>query len=146
MSPPQPGTRRVYHYEHRSEPLLPRRLFLKRLLIHASVAVGVVFASLGIGVLGYRFLEGLSWVDALLNASMILGGMGEISPIVTDAGKLFASAYALFAGAVFLVVASIVIAPVAHRLLHRLHLEDIGEGVPLEAPSPARRASLRRRR
>jgi hypothetical protein len=76
---------------------------------------------------------------------MILGGMGEISPLVTDAGKLFASAYALFAGAVFLVVASILIAPVAHRLLHRLHLEDIGEGAPLEAPSPARRQSRRRR-
>ena len=111
-------------YEHRSQPLLPRHLFLRRLLIHLGVALSVLAVCLGIGILGYRFIEHLTWIDSVLNASMILGGMGQISPITTDAGKIFASAYALFSGGVFLAVASILIAPVAHRLLHRLHLDE----------------------
>jgi hypothetical protein len=123
MSPARRSGRR-YLYEHRSQPLLPRHLFLRRLGLHAGVALGVVSVSLAIGVLGYRLLEGLSWLDALLNASMILGGMGQVNPVRTDAGKLFASAYALFSGGVFLVVASLLVAPVAHRILHRLHLEE----------------------
>jgi hypothetical protein len=84
--------------------------------------------SLAIGVLGYRLLEGLSWIDAFLNASMILGGMGEINELHTDAGKIFASIYALFSGGVFLAVASILIAPIAHRIMHRLHLEGSDQG------------------
>jgi hypothetical protein len=111
-------------YEHRSQPLLPRPLFLRRLLIHFGVALSVLAVCLGIGILGYRVIEHLTWIDSLLNASMILGGMGQISPITTDAGKIFASAYALFSGGVFLAVASILIAPIAHRLLHRLHLDE----------------------
>jgi hypothetical protein len=111
-------------YEHRSQPLLPRHLFLRRLLIHLGVALSVLAVCLGIGILGYRFIEHLTWIDSVLNASMILGGMGQISPITTDAGKIFASAYALFSGGVFLAVASILIAPIAHRLLHRLHLDE----------------------
>jgi len=85
---------------------------------------------LAIGVLGYRLLEHLTWIDALLNASMILGGMGQINPLTTDAGKVFASAYALFSGAVFLAAASILIAPIAHRLLHRLHLDEADDSPP----------------
>jgi hypothetical protein len=121
---PHARSRRHYPYEHRSEPLLPRPLFLRRLGLHAGVAFLLVAGSLAIGVLGYRFLERLSWLDALLNASMILGGMGQINPIRTEAGKIFASAYALFSGMVFLVVAGLLVAPVAHRILHRLHLEQ----------------------
>jgi hypothetical protein len=111
-------------YERRSEPLLPRRQFYRRLARHALVALGLMAGSLGIGILGYHLAEGLSWLDALLNASMILGGMGPVAELRTPAGKLFASFYALFSGAVFLGMAGIVIAPLAHRLLHRLHLED----------------------
>jgi hypothetical protein len=96
---------------------------MRRILNHALVGFALLAVSLGIGVFGYRFIEGLSWVDALLNASMILGGMGPVNKLHSDAGKLFASFYALFSGGVFLVVVSIVMAPVAHRLLHRLHLE-----------------------
>ena len=110
-------------YEHRSQPLLPRRLFVRRLLLHAGVAFALVGVSLGIGVLGYRVFEGLPWIDAFLNASMILGGMGEINVLRTDAGKIFASIYALFSGGIFLAVASILIAPIGHRIMHRLHLE-----------------------
>jgi len=119
-------------YEHRTEPLLPRRRFLRRLLRHALVALALLASSLGLGVLGYHFTEGLSWLDALLNASMILSGMGPVAQLHTQAGKLFASIYALFSGAVFLGIAGIVVAPLAHRLLHRLHLE---EGPPSEPGS-----------
>jgi len=119
-------------YEHRTEPLLPRRRFLRRLLRHALVALTLLASSLGLGVLGYHFTEGLSWLDALLNASMILGGMGPVAQLHTQAGKIFASLYALFSGAVFLGIAGIVVAPLAHRLLHRLHLE---EGPPSEPGS-----------
>jgi len=79
--------------------------------------------SLGLGVMGYHYVSGLKWIDALLNASMILTGMGPVDTMVTTKAKLFASFYALFSGVVFLGVASVLVAPFAHRLLHRFHLE-----------------------
>ena len=110
-------------YEHRSQPLLPRRLFLRRLLKHVVAAAAFLSVGLAVGVLGYHFLERLSWLDSLLNASMILGGMGPVAELQTRAGKMFASAYAIFSGIFFLVVAGIVIAPIFHRIMHRLHLD-----------------------
>ena len=110
-------------YEHRTEPLLPRRKFLRRLAMHGLAAGGVVVVSLSLGILGYHFLAGLSWIDALLNASMILTGEGPVDPMRTATAKLFASFYALFSGVVFLAIWSILVVPVAHRLLHKLHLE-----------------------
>jgi uncharacterized protein involved in cysteine biosynthesis len=95
---------------------------------HAFVGACIVLTALGIGVVGYRVTEGLSWIDSLLNASMILGGMGEIAPLNTAAGKLFASVYSLFAGLVFLVTVGFLMAPLAHRVLHRLHLEEDTKG------------------
>ncbi|MCJ7796008.1 MAG: hypothetical protein MUQ56_04475, partial [Thermoleophilia bacterium] len=80
--------------------------------------------SLAIGVAGYRFFAGLPWIDALMNAAMILGGMGPVNEISSVPGKLFASVYALYAGVAFLAIAAVLIAPFAHRLLHRLHLDD----------------------
>jgi hypothetical protein len=118
---------KMHIYEHRTQPLLPFDLFMRRVFGHALVAFMLIAASLGIGVLGYHFTEGLAWVDAILNASMILGGMGPVDELHTIIGKLFASFYALYSGGVFLVVAGIVMAPVAHRLLHRLHLEATSE-------------------
>jgi hypothetical protein len=117
-------------YEHRTQALLPRRQFLHRVARHALVAVGLLLTSLGVGVLGYRWTEDLPWLDALVNASMILGGMGPVGELKTPAGKLFASGYALFSGVVFLVFASILLAPVAHRFLHRFHLDldERGDG------------------
>ncbi|MGB7537053.1 MAG: hypothetical protein WBM17_00795 [Anaerolineales bacterium] len=114
-------------YEHHAEPLLPLRHFLRRLGLHALLALAVLTVSLGIGVLGYALTEGMPLLDALLNASMILGGMGPVDVLHTDAGKLFASMYALFSGMVFLVVAGILVAPVAHRILHWMHLEETGK-------------------
>lgn len=83
----------------------------------------VLAVGLGIGVLGYHELAGLGWVDSLLNASMILGGMGPVDPLHMDEAKLFASFYALFSGLVFIGVASLLIVPFAHRLLHRFHMD-----------------------
>jgi len=119
----------LFHYEHHSQPLLPRRLFLRRLGNHALAAAGIIAVSLGLGVLGYRILGGLPWLDALLNASMILGGMGPVNELHSSAAKLFASFYALFSGIIFLATAGILLAPLAHRVLHRLHLAgSAGQG------------------
>ncbi len=108
-------------YEHHTEPLLTPAEFLRRVLRHGTLAAGLVAAALGLGICGYHFLGMLSWVDALLNASMILSGMGPVDPFHTQAIKIFAAAYALFSGLVFIGVASVLVAPFAHRLLHRLH-------------------------
>ena len=83
----------------------------------------VIAIALGIGILGYRILDDLPWVDAILNASMILGGMGPVNVLHTTAAKLFASAYALFSGLIFVIVTGIVIAPILHRFFHWFHLE-----------------------
>jgi hypothetical protein len=109
-------------YEHRNQPLLPRSAFIKRLASHLGIAIGVVLGSLVIGILGYHFLEGLAWVDALVNAAMILGGMGPVDALHTETGKLFASFYALYSGIVFLLAVGIIFAPVFHRILHHFHL------------------------
>jgi hypothetical protein len=115
-------------YEHKSEPLLPFEKFARRLLNHVLIALAGILGSLGIGVAGYHFLERLPWLDALLNASMILGGMGPVDSIRTPSGKLFASFYALFSGIVFLVFVGIIMAPIGHRLFHSLHLEKARSG------------------
>jgi hypothetical protein len=117
-------------YEQRHERLLSRAAFLRRLRGHASVALALVAVSLTIGVLGYHFLERLEWIDALLNASMILGGMGPVNEVHTVAGKIFASIYALYSGLIVLVVAGVLFAPIFHRFLHRFHLETDDDASP----------------
>ena len=109
-------------YEHRSKSLLPRKLYYKRLLRHFLIASLIVLISLGVGILGYHLFEGLNFIDSLLNASMILGGMGPVNEVKTNAGKIFASFYALFSGIVFLVIAGVIFAPIFHRFLHKFHL------------------------
>jgi len=111
-------------YEHKSRPLLPWQAFIGRLTKHFLSATTLIFSALGIGVLGYHALEGLPWVDSLLNASMILGGMGPVDPVKTVAGKLFASFYALFSGIVFLVAVAVIFTPLFHRFLHKFHLAE----------------------
>lgn len=91
---------------------------------HLWLALLVVAFGLGLGILGYHFLAGLGWIDSLLNASMILGGMGPVDPLHGSVAKLFASFYALFSGLAFIGVTAVLIAPFAHRLLHRLHLDQ----------------------
>ena len=111
-------------YERRKQRLLSRAEFSKRVGRHGLLALGIVAFGLGIGVLGYHWLAHLSWVDSLLNASMILGGMGPIDPLPTNAAKLFASFYALFSGLAFVGLVSVLLAPFVHRMLHRFHAEE----------------------
>jgi hypothetical protein len=110
-------------YEHRTHGLISRAEFGKRIVRHVMVAIMVLLVSLALGVTGYHYVAGLQWIDALLNASMILTGMGPVDTMVTTGAKFFASLYALFSGVVFLGIASVLVAPFAHRLLHRFHLE-----------------------
>lgn len=110
-------------FEHRRQPLLSRSAFLRRLARFAAAATLLVAVSWMIGILGYRTFEGMSWIDAILNSAMLLGGMGPVDSLHSDAGKLFASFYALFSGIVFLVALGVLLVPVLHRLLHRFHLE-----------------------
>ena len=111
-------------YEHRSEELLPRPQFAARVARHLIVALGLIGASLGAGMAGYRYLAGLSWIDAFLNASMLLGGMGPVGELSGSSAKFFAGVYALYSGLVLIFAAGIILSPIAHRILHRLHLDD----------------------
>lgn len=113
----------LLRFEHHHEPLLERRAFLRRQLRFAAFALLLICGSLGVGVLGYHFTEGLGWLDALLNASMILFGMGPSTEIRSIAGKWFASFYAMFSGVAFLTIAGVVFVPLFHRFLHRFHIE-----------------------
>jgi hypothetical protein len=90
---------------------------------YVSIAFAIDAGSLAIGVLGYHFLEGLSWLDSLLNSAMLLGGMGPVNALHTIAGKLFASFYAIYCGVIFLVVAGVILAPIIHRFMHHFHIE-----------------------
>ena len=99
-------------------------MFARRLGLHMAAAVALLAASLGIGMLGYRALEGLSWLDAFLNTAMLLGGMGPVDLPKTAGGKLFAGFYALYAGLVFIATAALVLSPVLHRVLHRFHWDE----------------------
>jgi len=111
-------------YESRTESPLHHRKFLGRLLIHSGVAAGLLALSLAGGMAGYMILEDLSAMDAFLNAAMLLGGMGPVNTPKTDAGKLFAGCYALYAGLVFIVTAALIFAPIVHRVLHQFHWDD----------------------
>jgi len=111
-------------YERQREPLLPRKVFFWRVAKHVAAALLLLVGSLVGGMAGYVHFEGLSWLDGFLNAAMLLGGMGPVASPATPAGKLFAGLYALYAGMVFLVVASLILAPVVHRVLHRFHWNE----------------------
>jgi hypothetical protein len=108
-------------FEHSHDHPVTRLHFLIRLAGHFALAVALVAGSLGFGMLGYREYEGMTWTDAFLNTAMILSGMGPVSTLETESGKIFAGCYALYSGLLFLVTIAIVFAPMAHRLLHVFH-------------------------
>lgn len=110
-------------YEARTHRPLDRRRFLLRLAAHAASAAALVAGSLGLGMAGYTYFEGLAWRDAFLNTAMLLGGMGPVDAPRTDGGKIFAGVYALYAGLAFIVFAGLIVAPFLHRLLHKFHWE-----------------------
>ena len=111
-------------YEHRTQPLLSTAKFFKRVVRHWLAGFGVLAFGLGGGILGYHYIAGLNWIDSLLNASMILGGMGPVDLLRTNGAKIFASCYALFSGLAFIGIVSVLLAPFVHRLLHRVHAEE----------------------
>jgi hypothetical protein len=111
-------------YEQHPHHLLPWPLFLRRAGRHLLFALALIVAAVGIGTIGYHLLNGLGWLDAFLNASMILSGMGPVDRMESDGAKLFAALYALFSGLVFIGIAGIVLAPWLHRLFHLMHIED----------------------
>ena|SRR5690349_11187145 len=111
-------------YETYHQRLISRRLFFQRLLNNALVGLAIIIFSLLIGILGYKYTENMSWIDAYVNASMILSGMGPVSELKTVAGKAFAGTYALFSGIVFLIVMAIILAPLFHRFLHKFHGQE----------------------
>jgi len=131
-----------FRYEHHSAPLLPREGFVRRLMRNAAIAAGLIVFSLALGMFGYHLFVRLDWTDSFLNASMILTGMGEITPLDTTGGKVFAGLYALFSGVAFLTIIGVLVAPVVHRFMHRFHLA-LDEEAPQDGsrgPRPHRNA------
>ena len=114
-------SRRLLKFEHHNEAVLPQELWFRRIASTVWLAFFIIAAALSGGVLGYHYIAGLGWVDAILEASMILGGMGAVSTMPNDASKLFASAYALFSGLIFISVTGVVLAPFLHRMMHHFH-------------------------
>ena len=110
-------------FEQKSEPILPSQSWRHRVAVSAAVAGAIIAASLGLGTLGYHSFAGFGWLDAMLNAAMILTGMGPVDRVETVSGKLFATFYSLFSGIAFLGMAGVLVAPWAHRLLHHFHAE-----------------------
>jgi hypothetical protein len=111
-------------FEHRSEPLLPAKHFFGRVARFSALAGAVIAGSLALGTAGYHQFASLPWIDALLNAAMILTGMGPVDRMETSAGKLFAAGYALFSGIAFVSTIALLFAPLIHRFFHALHLEE----------------------
>ena len=111
-------------YEHRRDKLAPRTVFIKRIGVSLAVAFFLILAALSIGVAGYRFIAGFGWIDSLLEASMILGGMGPVNQLTNNAARVFASIYALFSGVIFIALMGIMLSPVVHRVLHKFHVDE----------------------
>ena len=111
-------------YERRHEQLAPVPVFLKRIIASLLAALGLILVALLIGIGGYHFLAGFNFVDSLLEASMILGGMGPVNQLPNDAAKVFASIYALFSGLILIALMGIILAPVAHRVMHKFHVDE----------------------
>ena len=110
-------------FESKREKLVPFPVFLRRMAKSGAISFGIVMVVLFIGVCGYHWLGELNWIDSLLEASMILGGMGPVNPLKTEGVKLFASGYALFSGLVFIAVMGLMLTPVVHRTLHKFHVD-----------------------
>jgi TRAP-type C4-dicarboxylate transport system permease small subunit len=111
-------------YERRHDQLAPRSVFVKRIVASLAVALGLICVALLIGIAGYHFLAGFNWIDSLLEASMILGGMGPIKELPSDPAKIFASIYALFSGLLLIAMMGIILAPVIHRVMHKFHVDE----------------------
>lgn len=115
----------LFNFDYKESPLASPERFARRMLVNIIAALVLVGIALGVGVYGYQATEGMALIDAFLNSAMLLGGMGPVPPeLHTEAGKLFAGFYALGCGLVLVLVTGIVLAPVFHRVLHALHVDD----------------------
>ena len=114
-------------FEHRKEQLLPRHEFVLRLGWSVAAGVALILFSLSIGMAGYHRLEHLPWIDAFLEAAMIMSGMGPVATLHTSAGKLFSGCYAIYCGIALIATTGVILAPVVHRSLHKFHLEWDGD-------------------
>jgi hypothetical protein len=114
----------LWVFESRGDEVAPRHIFIKRIIASVGVVIGLIVIALSIGIAGYHYLAGLGFIDSLLEASMILGGMGPVKELHSDAAKVFASIYALFSGLFLIVLMGIMLAPVAHRVLHKFHVDE----------------------
>jgi hypothetical protein len=112
-------------YERRTESLIPFADFVWRVARHVLIAVAMVAASMLIGMAGYMRWAHMRWVDAFLNSAMLLGGMGPVGDLPNDTSKIFSGMFALYAGLVFIAASGVIITPIAHRVLHKLHVEDV---------------------
>jgi hypothetical protein len=112
-------------FEHRHQPLLPKHLYIRRVITSIVLGVTIILISLAVGMAGYHWYESLPWIDAFVNAAMILSGMGPLAQPQTDGGKIFAGIYALYSGLAVILIAGVIFAPIVHRFLHRFH---VGEG------------------
>jgi len=125
MSRSRSGRRNgISSFERRGEPLASRGLFVGRLVRAAWIWVLLTFGGLAIGMIGYAATEGMSFIDSFVNAAMILSGMGPLSNLKNDVGKVFAGFYALFSGLLIVIASGIVLAPIIHRVLHAFHVEE----------------------
>ncbi len=111
-------------FERRADGLAPQSIFIKRIIASLAVALAVIVVALSIGVVCYHFIAGFNWVDSLLEASMILGGMGPVNELPNDSAKIFASVYALFSGLILIALMGIVLSPVMHRVMHKFHVDE----------------------
>ena len=136
--------RHLFHFEQRNEALASPTTFSSRLTRNAKWALGVIVASLAVGMAGYMGFEHMGVVDAFANAAMILSGMGPLTPLLTVGGKIFAGLYAIASGLLLFAIAGLILAPVYHRILHRFHVEDQDE--PETAPKPSKTRTAKRRR
>ncbi len=112
-------------FERRHERLAPLGVFIRRMLSSLGIALGMILVALAIGIAGYHWIAGFNWIDSQLEASMILAGMGPVNPLTTDCAKVFASVYALFSGLVFIGIMGVVLTPLAHRMMHKFHLDNM---------------------
>jgi TRAP-type C4-dicarboxylate transport system permease small subunit len=125
MATPSKKTRESWlMFERRNEELAPVPVFLKRIVASLGVALCLILVALLIGIFGYHLLADFNWIDSLLEASMILGGMGPVNQLPNDAAKIFASIYALFSGLVLIALMGIILSPVAHRVMHKFHVDE----------------------
>lgn len=120
------GVRPILDYESRHQPVLSRGAFAWRVASSTGIALLLVGVSLAAGMVGYHHYENMAWIDAFVNASMILSGMGPLTPLKNWGGKMFAGLYALYSGLTVIVAAGLILAPVVHRVLHRFHVESDG--------------------